>query len=51
VPGLALNPLARANCRQGSGRPAEIASHVAVVANVMEVAGVAGAVSNTEGML
>jgi hypothetical protein len=48
---LALNPLARANSRDGSGRAAEIASHVDVVANAIEMAGVAVKVSNTEGML
>jgi ApbE superfamily uncharacterized protein (UPF0280 family) len=48
---LAANPLARANCREGAGRSAEIASHVAFVANVMGMAGVAGAVSNAGCML
>src|SRR3569832_2119296 len=48
APGLALKALALANCRAGEGRSAAIASHVALVAKVIGMAGVAGAVSNTE---
>ncbi len=51
APGFATNPLARANCREGSGRPAEMVSHVAFVANVIGMADAAAAVSNPEDML
>src|ERR1700687_3953459 len=50
-PGLAAKPLASANCRASPGRPAQIASHVALVAKLMGMAVTAGAVSNTECML
>src|SRR5216684_1957600 len=51
APGLAAKPLASANCRACAGSPAQIASHVALVANVMGIADVAGEVWNTECML
>jgi hypothetical protein len=51
APGFAVKPLPSANCRASAGRPAEIASQVALVVNVIGVADAAGAVSNTEFML
>jgi hypothetical protein len=47
---LAAKPLACANCRASAGRPAQIASQVALVANVIGMADGAGAVSNTDCM-
>src|SRR5690349_7374290 len=51
LPGLAANPLASANCRAAAGSAPLIASQFALVAKVMGMALVAGAVSNTAGML
>ena len=50
LPGLAVKSLAAANCRAGSGRLFEIAAHVVLVAKVIGMAEVAGAVSNGECM-
>jgi hypothetical protein len=43
--------MAEANCRASAGSSAAIVCHVDLVANVMGTAEVAGAVSNTDGML
>jgi hypothetical protein len=51
APGFAAKPLATANWRARAGSSAQIASHVVLVANVMGIAEVAGAVSNMEDML
>src|ERR1700730_16490733 len=51
APGLAAKPLLDENCRAGAGNSALIAAHVDLVAKVMGMSDVAGAVSNTDGML
>jgi hypothetical protein len=43
--------LDNANWRASAGSPAQIACHVALVANRIGIEDAAGAVSNTEGML
>ena len=49
-PGFAAKSLASANCRAGAARPSRIACHLVLVANVIGMAGAAGAVSNTDCM-
>ena len=51
APGLALKPLAAANCRAVAGSAALIASQFDLVAKVIGMAGVAGELSKWDGML
>src|SRR5437588_12741822 len=51
APGLPAKPLLEANCRPSAGSSALIACHVDLVTNVMGMADVAGAGSDTDGLV
>jgi len=50
LPGLAVKSLASANCFAGAASPSLIPAHVALVAKVIGMAQLAGAVSNGDCM-